>query len=177
MKVKPGFVNILKKRNDNRRIVNFNFPAVTIREAHECPEGIDIGTLIMSVLDSNIIVESINIVTSQFNGKDRVFIKLLNKYGLNIFFKNIDKKDKKEINKAFKTLAKLSKNYNIKFYNYCKRKYLKNNPGIIDKYIFLISIKYLKSSLYLFIKNLQNMLLRIVKGEKAVNMHYSLYRN
>ncbi len=50
-----------------------DFPAVTIREAHERPEGMDVGTLIMSGLDPKRIVESINIMTSQFNGKDRVF--------------------------------------------------------------------------------------------------------
>lgn len=50
-----------------------NFPAVTIREAHERPEGMDVGTLIMSGLNPKRIVESINIVTSQFNEKNRVF--------------------------------------------------------------------------------------------------------
>ncbi len=50
-----------------------NFPAVTIREAHERPEGMDVGTLIMSGLDPKRIVESINIVTGQFNEKERVF--------------------------------------------------------------------------------------------------------
>lgn len=43
-----------------------HFPAITIRQAHERPEGMDEGTLIMSGLDSNRILESIDIVTSQY---------------------------------------------------------------------------------------------------------------
>lgn len=41
------------------------FPAITIRQAHERPEGMDEGTLIMSGLKSDDIVNSINIVTEQ----------------------------------------------------------------------------------------------------------------
>jgi UDP-N-acetylglucosamine 2-epimerase (non-hydrolysing) len=41
------------------------FPAITIRQAHERPEGMDEGTLIMSGLTSENIVASIEIVTSQ----------------------------------------------------------------------------------------------------------------
>lgn len=40
------------------------FPAVTIRQAHERPEGMDEGTLIMSGLDKDDIVNSIKVVTS-----------------------------------------------------------------------------------------------------------------
>lgn len=43
------------------------FPAITIRQAHERPEGMDEGTLIMSGLKSDDIVSSINIVTEQSN--------------------------------------------------------------------------------------------------------------
>ena len=39
------------------------FPAVTIRQAHERPEGMDEGTLIMSGLEKNRIIEAIKIVT------------------------------------------------------------------------------------------------------------------
>ncbi len=42
-----------------------NFPAITIRQAHERPEGMDEGILIMSGLFSNRILESIDVVTSQ----------------------------------------------------------------------------------------------------------------
>ena len=42
-----------------------NLPAITIRQAHERPEGMDEGTLIMSGLNKDRIIESIEIVTSQ----------------------------------------------------------------------------------------------------------------
>ncbi len=41
------------------------FPAITIRQAHERPEGMDEGTLIMSGVESKSILDSIKIVTSQ----------------------------------------------------------------------------------------------------------------
>lgn len=48
-----------------------HFPAITIRQAHERPEGMDEGTLIMSGLDSVRILESIEVVTRQYaEGKD-----------------------------------------------------------------------------------------------------------
>lgn len=43
-----------------------NFPAITIRQAHERPEGMDEGTLIMSGLKSNDILNAIDIVTQQW---------------------------------------------------------------------------------------------------------------
>ena len=42
------------------------FPAITIRNAHERPEGMDEGTLIMSGLQKERVRQSIDIVTSQF---------------------------------------------------------------------------------------------------------------
>ena len=39
------------------------FPAITVRQAHERPEGMDEGTLIMTGLDKATILDSINIVT------------------------------------------------------------------------------------------------------------------
>jgi len=48
-----------------------HFPAITIRQAHERPEGMDEGTLIMSGLDNMRILESIEVVTRQYaEGKD-----------------------------------------------------------------------------------------------------------
>lgn len=52
-----------------------NFPAITIRQAHERPEGMDEGTLIMSGLQSDLILNSIDVVTSQYiENKDVVKI-------------------------------------------------------------------------------------------------------
>jgi UDP-N-acetylglucosamine 2-epimerase (non-hydrolysing) len=42
------------------------FPAVTIRQAHERPEGMDEGTLIMCGLEEDIVLKSIEVVMSQF---------------------------------------------------------------------------------------------------------------
>lgn len=43
-----------------------HFPAITIRQAHERPEGMDEGTLIMTGLNSDRILDSIDIVTTQY---------------------------------------------------------------------------------------------------------------
>lgn len=43
-----------------------HFPAITIRQAHERPEGMDEGILIMTGLQSDHILDSIEIVTSQY---------------------------------------------------------------------------------------------------------------
>ena len=50
-----------------------NFPAVTIRQAHERPEGMDEGTLIMCGLKADRVIEAIGVVTKQFSGKPRQF--------------------------------------------------------------------------------------------------------
>lgn len=45
-----------------------DFPAVTIRQAHERPEGMDQGSLIMCGLKRERVIQSIDIVTSQHKG-------------------------------------------------------------------------------------------------------------
>ena len=45
-----------------------HFPAITIRQAHERPEGMDEGTLVMTGLKSGRILDSIDVVVSQFAG-------------------------------------------------------------------------------------------------------------
>ncbi len=51
------------------------FPAITIRQAHERPEGMDEGTLIMSGLKSEDIVNSINIVVEQTTNQAMNIVK------------------------------------------------------------------------------------------------------
>jgi UDP-N-acetylglucosamine 2-epimerase (non-hydrolysing) len=50
-----------------------NFPAVTIREAHERPEGMDEGTLIMCGLEQERVLEAIDVVTIHHIAADRAF--------------------------------------------------------------------------------------------------------
>jgi UDP-N-acetylglucosamine 2-epimerase (non-hydrolysing) len=64
-----------------------NFPAVTIRQAHERPEGMDEGTLIMCGLEAEKIIESIQVVTAQYSKENRKF-KLINDYDV----ENVSKK-------------------------------------------------------------------------------------
>jgi UDP-N-acetylglucosamine 2-epimerase (non-hydrolysing) len=50
-----------------------NFPAVTIRQAHERPEGMDEGTLIMCGLQADRVMEAIRVVMAQHAGDQRQF--------------------------------------------------------------------------------------------------------
>jgi len=43
-----------------------NLPAVTLRNAHERPEGMDVGTLIMSGLKKNEVLDAVSTVTQQY---------------------------------------------------------------------------------------------------------------
>jgi len=49
-----------------------NLPAITIRNAHERPEGMDEGTLIMSGLKKERVLESIKVITNQHSRDSRV---------------------------------------------------------------------------------------------------------
>lgn len=49
-----------------------NLPAVTLRNAHERPEGMDEGTLIMSGLKKNSVLEAVKVITSQHREDQRV---------------------------------------------------------------------------------------------------------
>ncbi len=61
-----------------------NFPAITIRQAHERPEGMDEGTLIMSGLKSDLVLKTIEVVTSQHDFINRKF-KIVNDYNVDNF--------------------------------------------------------------------------------------------
>ncbi len=50
-----------------------NFPAITIRDVHERPEGMDEGTLIMCGLKSAKVMTAINVVTAQSSSDGRPF--------------------------------------------------------------------------------------------------------
>lgn len=50
-----------------------NLPAVTIRNAHERPEGMDEGVLIMCGLKAERVLDAVRIVTQQHNGEVRQF--------------------------------------------------------------------------------------------------------
>lgn len=49
-----------------------NLPAVTLRNAHERPEGMDEGTLIMSALDKASVLAAVRVITSQHDREQRV---------------------------------------------------------------------------------------------------------
>lgn len=64
-----------------------NFPAVTIRQAHERPEGMDEGTLIMCGLKPDMVLESIDTVTAHHSRSGRRF-RLVRDYDID----NVSKK-------------------------------------------------------------------------------------
>jgi UDP-N-acetylglucosamine 2-epimerase (non-hydrolysing) len=64
-----------------------NFPAVTIRQAHERPEGMDEGVLIMCGLKAERVIEAVAVVTAQYSKETRQF-KLVQDYDV----ENVSKK-------------------------------------------------------------------------------------
>ena len=58
-----------------------NFPAIMIRMAHERPEGMDEGTVIMTGIEKNRILEAINVVVKQFNENPKS-IRIINDYNV-----------------------------------------------------------------------------------------------
>jgi UDP-N-acetylglucosamine 2-epimerase (non-hydrolysing) len=49
-----------------------NLPAITIRNAHERPEGMDVGTLIMSGLKKDRVLDAINVIVKQHKKDVRI---------------------------------------------------------------------------------------------------------
>lgn len=49
-----------------------NLPAITIRNAHERPEGMDVGTLIMSGLKKERVLDGVKVVATEYDKKTRV---------------------------------------------------------------------------------------------------------
>lgn len=48
-----------------------NLPAITIRNAHERPEGMDVGTLIMAGLKKDRVLDAVRVIISQYDGERR----------------------------------------------------------------------------------------------------------
>ncbi|GAB3629056.1 UDP-N-acetylglucosamine 2-epimerase [Pandoraea terrae] len=73
-----GFVDYIKLQKDAFCVLSdsgtiteetslLNLPAVTIRNAHERPEGMDVGTLVMSGLKKDRVLDAVRMVTSQYD--------------------------------------------------------------------------------------------------------------
>ncbi|MDR3409566.1 MAG: UDP-N-acetylglucosamine 2-epimerase (non-hydrolyzing) [Formivibrio sp.] len=54
-----------------------NLPAITIRNAHERPEGMDVGTLIMSGLKKERVLDAVRVIIAQYDRNKRVMQPVL----------------------------------------------------------------------------------------------------
>ena len=91
--IKPlGFFDYINLQQSSKCVISdsgtiteessiLKFPAIMIRQAHERPEGMDKGTLIMSGLEKNRILESIDVVVKQYEGK--IIPEIIDDYNVN----------------------------------------------------------------------------------------------
>tara|TARA_B100000575_G_C23115506_1_gene644795 strand:+ start:871 stop:2025 length:1155 start_codon:yes stop_codon:yes gene_type:complete len=90
--IKPlGFFDYINLQQSSKCVISdsgtiteessiLNFPAIMIRQAHERPEGMDKGTLIMSGLKKNRILESIDVVVKQY--EDKIIPNIVDDYNV-----------------------------------------------------------------------------------------------
>lgn len=81
--LKPfGFFDYIRLQLDSRCVISdsgtiteeaafLNLPAVTLRNTHERPEGMDVGTLVMCGLDRDSLLDSVRIVCDQHDAATR----------------------------------------------------------------------------------------------------------
>jgi UDP-N-acetylglucosamine 2-epimerase (non-hydrolysing) len=65
-----------------------NLPAITIRNTHERPEGMDVGTLIMSGLKKDRVLDAIKITLAQYN-KHKCVMQPVHDYEANAVSKQV----------------------------------------------------------------------------------------